>query len=585
VTRKTRPLAVGLALAALAFASSPAPLAAQGLAWPQWGRTPQHIGASPVTAQPAQAILAEILYDPFVEAMKADNGDELLAHYAAPLIDDSRNVYMAFKTGEYQGFGVWDSMTWTVRKLRRTDAGFETAWTFVSDWKPEPLDLTGWESVFQPALSGHDLYVPGLGGTVFRVNTLTGDSEARVNPFSSIDPSRYVAGGLAVAPDGSVIYNVLGLDDSNPIDTTGGWLVRVEPEGGATRVDYATFVPGAPSATDACEGVFARSQRPWPPSSTAAPPSSPCGAQRPGINTVPAIAEDGTIYTLSRAHFNDRYGYLVAVHPDLTPAWSASLRGILNDGCGVVVPIDDSLGGCRTGAHAGVDPATNDRPAGRVSDQGTASPVVLPDGTILVGTDSSYNYARGHLMRFDAGGAAVATYDFGWDITPAVFAHGGTYSILTKDNHYFGPTGTSGRYEITSLSPDLEPKWFFPSTETLDCARDLAGTMVCVDDGAHPEGFEWCVNQPAVDANGVAFAGSEDGFLYVVDATGAQRKALFLDTALGAAYTPVSIGPDGVVYVQNNGILFAVGVKPFAPSPRLQPVPAERPASARTVVR
>src|SRR5262249_10851466 len=182
-------------------------------------------------------------------------------------------------------------------------------WTFVSDWKPEPLELTNWESVFQPAFSGHDLYVPGLGGTVFRVNAATGESEARVNPFSSIDAARYVAGGLARAPDGPLIYNVVARSGSNPVQSAGGWLVRVEPEGGATRVDYTTLVPGAPASNDACQGTFARGDRPWPPTPTATPPSFPCGVQRPGINTVPAIAPDGTIYTLSRAHVNDRYAY------------------------------------------------------------------------------------------------------------------------------------------------------------------------------------------------------------------------------------------------------------------------------------
>jgi hypothetical protein len=34
---------------------------------------------------------------------------------------------------------------------------------------------------------------------------------------------------------------------------------------------------------------------------------------------------------------------------------------------------------------------------------------------------------------------------------------------------------------------------------------------------------------------------------------------LFLNLALGAAYTPVSIGGDGKLYTQNNGHLFAVG--------------------------
>lgn len=559
--------------------------AAPQASWPQWGRTPQHVGWTPVSAQPAQAILAEIVYDPFVEAMKVETGGGLLAHYAVPLLDDAGDVYMAFKTGTYSGLGNWDTITWTVRKLRRTEAGFETLWTFVSDWKPEPLEFTSWESVFQPAISGHDIYVPGLGGTVFRVDTATGVSEGRVNPFATVDPNVFVAGGLAVAPDGAVIYDTVTLSGAEH-SATGAWLVRVEPEGGASRVDFATLVPGAPAATDPCEGSFSRDERPWPPTPTSVPRSFPCGSQRPGINAVPAIAPDGTIYTLSRANFIDRYAYLVAVHPDLTPAWSVSLRGILNDGCGVIVPIDDTLGGCRKGAHAGVDPATNNQPAGRVSDQGTSSPVVLPDGTILVGTQTSYNYARGHLLKFGAGGDVLATYDFGWDITPGVFPHDGTYSIVIKDNHYFGPSGTAGRYEITSLSPDLEPEWSFPSPQTLDCSRDDTGTMVCVDDGEHPEGFEWCVNQPAVDASGVSFAGAEDGFLYAVDANGAQRKTLFLDTALGAAYTPVSIGPDGVLYVQNNGILFAVGVRPFVPSPRRPPAaPPGGSASTRTVVR
>lgn len=30
------------------------------------------------------------------------------------------------------------------------------------------------------------------------------------------------------------------------------------------------------------------------------PPTTPCGTQRPGINIAPAIAPDGTIYTITR---------------------------------------------------------------------------------------------------------------------------------------------------------------------------------------------------------------------------------------------------------------------------------------------
>jgi ABC-type enterochelin transport system substrate-binding protein len=37
------------------------------------------------------------------------------------------------------------------------------------------------------------------------------------------------------------------------------------------------------------------------------------------------------------------------------------------------------------------------------------------------------------------------------------------------------------------------------------------------------------------------------------------QSSSFLNLALGAAYTPLSIGPDGRLYTQNNGHLFAVG--------------------------
>jgi hypothetical protein len=558
------------ALFGSSLAAAGTPAAAQ-TSWPQWGRTPQHGGASPVLGQPLEAILASVVYDPFVEQMKEETGG-LLAHYAVPLVNDT-GVYMVFKSGVYTGLGSWDSLTWSVKKLQWIGGRLEVVWTFESDWKPEPLTLTAWESVFLPAISGHDIYVPGLGGTVFRVATETGISEGRVNPFGDIDPDRYVAGGLAVAPDGSVVYNVIGLSTPDPLaPITGAWLVKIEQEGDASSADFATLVPGAPSAHDPCQSTFPQDQRPWPPSTTATPPTVPCGAQRPGINVVPAIAPDGTIYTVSRAHGADRYGYLVAVHPDLTPAWTASFRGILNDGCGVLLQNDNTNRGCRAGANLGVDPATNDRPAGRVRDAGTSSPVVLPDGAILIGTSTSYNFSRGHLFKFSAEGSVLATYDFGWDITPAFFEHDGTYSILIKDNHYSSPDGVA-YYDVSSLDADLVPLWSFRATNTESCVRQPGGEIVCVDD--HPEGFEWCVNQPALDAAGVAYLNGEDGVLYAFDRDGHVLSEIFLDTALGAAYTPLSIGPDGVVYTQNNGVLFAVGrASSAASAPRGTPEPA-----------
>ena len=69
---------------------------------------------------------------------------------------------------------------------------------------------------------------------------------------------------------------------------------------------------------------------------------------------------------------------------------------------------------------------------------------------------------------------------------------------------------------------------------------------------------------PAVDANGNIYVNSEDGNLYALpqgnaDVFTVPTGNLFLNLALGAAYTPLSIGPDGKFYTQNNGHLFVVG--------------------------
>ena len=592
--------AVFCALGLAEFSPTGALAASDSPGWPQWGRNPQHQGASPVTAQPLSAILADVLYDPFVAAEAAEGGGQLDVHYAAPLVEEGV-VYIEVKTGSYLpcphprseapcGAEAWNLQTWNVEKLEWQGGALAPAWIFASDWKPEPNGggaLSGWEPVFHPVLAGDSLFVPGVGGTVFRVDRQTGKSVARINPFSSIDPSTFVAGGLAADDAGNVFYNAVRLDPTDPWgrDALGAWLVRIDPAGNTTLVAFSSLAAGAPAAADPCEGVFGSSP-PWPPSPAAVPPTSPCGSQRPGLNVIPAIASDGTIYTVSRAHFNTRYGYLIAVRSNLTPLWTASLRGFLDDGCDVLLPPSGTPGGCRAGSASGVDPATNARPAGGVSDIATSSPVVAPDGAVLIGTVTGYNYFRGHLFKFSTGGVALAAYDFGWDSTPAVFTRGNSYSILIKDNHYAvgsycnDPTlcpAETGHYDFSSLDSNLVPEWHYTNTNTESCRRLSDGSISCAP--GEPDGFEWCINQPAVDARGVVYANSEDGFLYAIDPDGRLREKIFLDLARGAAYTPVSIGPDGLVYVQNNGHLFAVGNAPFVSVP----TPVQRTRAPRAI--
>ena len=571
------------------FAVLAAASAARGQEGTPPSRPSRTRSAAAAPGQPLAAILADLVYDPFVPLEAADSGGSLLVHYAVPILDGS-TAYMEFKSGSYIpclplgsgmpspcGADAWSSQIWNVRKLVWSHGVLTTAWEFASDWKPVPAGggVGNWEPVFHPALAGDFLYVPGSSGTVYKLSKASGNVIARINPFGIPDNPTYVAGGLAADAAGNVYYNALALNRHEPwgSDALGAWLVRIAPDGTASKATFASLVPGAPPPSALCQTSFT-TDLPWPPSAAAVPPSNTCGSQRPGINVIPAAAPDGTIYTVSRAHLNSRYAYVVAVHPDLTPAWSASLRNILNDGCDVGLPPSGTPGGCRAGSTKGVDPATNDVPAGRVVDVASSSPVVLPDGGVLYGAFTAYNSSRGHLFKFTSDGRAAATYDFGWDITPAVYPHGGTYSILLKDNHYelgsycfdpaFCPPETP-RYDFVSLDANLSVEWRFRNTNTLSCRRESNGEVTCVSN--QPNGFEWCINQPGVDANGVAYANSEDGFLYAIAPGGTLVGRIFLDLALGAAYTPLAISADGLIYAQNNGHLFVVGNPARVPAP------------------
>jgi hypothetical protein len=545
--------------------------------------------------------LADIVYDPFTQQEQNESYGELWAHFQSTLLDGN-SFYMMKKSGSYHscmpagdwiygfpcGPNAWDTMQWNVVRYDWQQNVPVAIWTFSSDWKPEPnatnyalgyVGLQGWEPVFHPALANGSLYVPGAGGTLRRVNKTTGQMQSHINPFSGtlVDPaSTFVAGPLTADSSGNIYYNVVELNaKGNPWDqndVAGAWLVKVTPNNSAATVAFAVLVPNAPPGNSRhCLGTFADlndggASLPWPPPGGVSPPSQICGSQRPGVNVAPAVATDGTVYTVSVAHFDGLVAYLVAVNPDLTPRWVASLQNRLTDGCGVLLPIapkgvNNLANSCRYGTAVGVDPTTNAKGSGGVYDEASSTPTVLPDGSILFAAVDNYNYSRGHLFHFDAKGNYLNAYTFGWDSTAAVYPHDGTYSVVIKDNHYPSPAYCSynnpvcasvppGPYYISQLNPNMQVEWSFQNTTF---------------DQNHPNGYEWCVNAPGIDGNGLVYVTSEDGNLYTVPqghrGVFAQwQQKLFLKEALGAAYTPLSIASDGKVYSQNDGHLFVVGM-------------------------
>lgn len=586
--------------------------------WPQWGANPQHTGMVDVTAQKLKEIKADIIYDPFIEQEKAEEvvvfGQPVLTVHEQVPLTDGDDVYMETKTGTYNscnpagawftqgaacGPNTWNTIIWNETKFSWRDGKLEKMWSYATDWKPEPNGflLVGWEPVFHAAEANGFIYVPGAGGSVWKVDKRSGEAISHIEPLngiSQIAANTFVSSPLSADEDGNIYYNAIELADPSlgdpwfQNDVQGAWLVKVTPSGASSSVPYATLLPNAPEGfAQTCPGTFYDldpgdgSTLPWPPvgfvGTNQVPPPIICGSQRPPLNVAPAIGRDGTIFTASFAHFNEMQSYLVAINSkDLTTKWASSLQNLFHDGCGVTLLIaapgvTNQPQSCRNRATPGVDPTTNAPGSGIIFDTTSSSPTVLPDGSVLFGVNGEYN--QGHLMKFDARGNFLGSYTFGFDETPAVYRHDDTYSIVIKDNRagpyyclgFNNPVCTfpvTGPFYITQLDSRMNVEWHFQSTNTESCTRQPDGTLQCVSD--HPNGFEWCVNMIAVDKHGHVYANSEDGNVYEVpqgqhgvftEPTG----RLFLNAAFGAAYTPLSIGPDGKISTQNNGHLFVVG--------------------------
>jgi hypothetical protein len=475
--------------------------------WSQWGRTAQHESSTRAVGQSPSSQLANLTVDPFVAQEQAESTGDLLAHYQVPLLDGN-HVFIESKSGTYTscvppgsgkpypcGPDAWNNEIWNEQAYVWQNGALVETWNFQSDWKPEPNTdvggqkqdgLGGWEPVFHPALWNGYLFVPGFGGTIYKVDEATGAEVAQYNPNgSTINPNSYVSGPLTVDQNGNIYYNELTLNPTNPwsFDIRGAFLVKVTASGSVSTVSYSVLVKDPPPR---CIDHLH------------------CGAQRPGINVAPAVSGDGsTIYTVSRAHFFPNWAYLIAVNSDLTPKWQTSMRTL----------VDHSI-------------------SGEILDEASATPVVAPDGNVIFGVVGP-DAGRGYLLKFNSSGKFLGSYDFGWDDTPAVYSHDGTYSVITKDNHY----GSGGPYYITQLNAGFGVEWQYQSTTN----------------------YEWCVNAPAVDKNGTVYADSEDGNVYVINQGGTLKGNLFLQDAVGAAYTPIAIGNDGKIYTLNDGNMFVVG--------------------------
>jgi hypothetical protein len=521
--------------------------------WSQWGRTAAHDSRACATAQGPDRILAQETLD-----HTADEGDPFFGsadHFQVPLSDGEGRVFISEKTGTAADPASWQ---WHQRGLRWHQGALAERWRFTSDWRPAPLKAVP-GGLFQAALGRKYVYVPGAGGSLFKLDKKNGHVKRRFRPFgATLDPNTHVVGGVTLDHDGNVYYNVVKVDPVAPrtANVHGAWLVKITAGGHVRRLDYTTLIPDAPPADALCYLTFSdanpRPPLPWPPpnqpdGSPTLPPQRACLSQRPPLDATPSVATNGTIFAATRAHGAPNYSYVVAIRPTLTLDWAASLRDRGLDGCGspdVSIP-------CTPWAAPGVDRATNLPVAAQASDASSSAPVALPDGAVAYGGLTINNGGRGHLFKFDRDGALSGTFDFGWDNTPGVYRHDGTYSLVVKDNYY-----TNGTFFVTQLDADLNEEWEFEATNTLACERLPDGTISCEDFGFP---FEWCIASPGIDRHGTVHVVNADGNLYAIGQGGVEKARLFLDRTAFAAYTPTAIDREGRVYGINNGTLFVVG--------------------------
>jgi hypothetical protein len=499
------------------FPNDPAP-AVSGPAWWGFGRDAQHSAVAAVVTQDLDRIVWRKRID---LAPPYQGNGELLIHYGSPVVTDRNTVLLPVKTRAAGGF----------RIEARSGGNGALIWSADSDYRLPANDLMpshNWMPSYNLSLStAGRLYAPGAGGKLL----LREAPDASTGTIKTV--VFYGADLYAAAPavyDANVAINTpMTLDaqgnaffgftvaGANPAGLVSG-IARVGSDGGGTWIG-AGVAAGDPSIGKLATG------------------------------SAPALSTDqATVYIAVNATDDSapgQPGYLLAL---------------------------DSQTLATRGRASLIDPSTGT--AARVSDSGTASPTVGPDGDVYFGVleaDGLAHNDRGWLLHFDA---TLATSkipgSFGWDDTASIvsssmiasYTGGSAYLIMTKYNNYGGigiGIGGDGKNRVAILDPGASQPDPYASVTVMKEALTMLGPTA--DPEVRGGVKEWCINSAAVDPlTHSVLVNSEDGILYRWDlATNQLSQSIRLTNGLGQAYTPTAVGADGAVYAISNATLFVVG--------------------------
>ncbi len=396
----------------------------------------------------------------------------------------------------------------------RNGANGSLTWSMTTDYVLPPHN---WTPEFSPTLTPSlTLYFPGAGGTVyFRQNADSATGSQGQMAFYGMtnyqaDSQAYnlyvmINTPLVSDPEGNIYFGFV-VTGSTPLGLQSG-IARISASGQGTWVSVAAAA-GDASMTEVVQDCA------------------------PALNW-----SSGMLYL---AVSNGSSGYLLALN-------STTLQQVAR------VVLTDPVSG---------------QPA-MLSDDGTASPLIGPDGDVYYGVlenPSGENHYRGWLLHFNSLlSQKKIPGAFGWDDTPSLVpgfmvpSYSGTssYLLMTKYNDYASAGGT-GLNRIAILDPDASETYSVTGSAVMKEVLTILGPTPSTTAAGVKE---WCINSAAVDPSSSSIlANSEDGKLYrwnLLD--NAFSQSIVLTPGLGEAYTPTLIGADGTVYAINNATLFALG--------------------------
>jgi hypothetical protein len=478
-----------------------------GPSWPGFGRDPQHTALSAIATQDLNRISWSTPVD---DAPQYTASGTLLIHYGSPVISPRNTVVHAVRTAS-NGY----------RIEARSGQNGSLWWSANTDYAMPPHN---WVPSYNMVLSAAGrLYAPGAGGKVLMRETVEGQTPPAFQPLVFFGAATYNANPAAY--DATVFINTPLVADAQGNVFFGFQVTGANPAG---------LVGGIAR-------IGANGQGTWVSAATAA---ADVAMTKAAMNSAPALSLDGsTLY--------------VAVNAPAVPG--TVQRGYL-------LALDSTTLAVRARVSL-LDPGTN-TPA-RVSDNGTSSPAVGPDGRVFFGVleavSGEHNF-RGWLLQYDAMlNPAGVPGGFGWDVTPTIipatmvpsYSGPSTYLLALKYNNY-APRG-DGLNRMAVIDPRAsQADTIIPAVSIM---REVMTVLSPTPDPDNPGGREeWCINTMAADpVRRSVLANNEDGVMYRWDlTTNTFTQSLRLNNGLGQAYTPTLVGTDGAVYAISNATLFAI---------------------------